>query len=342
MRRCGTTRAPPQRCRDLLKAEPRRDVPRQHPHRDPALRCRPRPCALQGPVRPGRGPDPRQAPADRAVGPADPAAVPGAGDDRRRRSAADHRATAMAGAQSTPSPCCRPSPPSRPCAASPRPAPPPSRCSASATRCSTATRPRGRGRPSGPSSRRDKQACPQTLWQRVAGLVEKRRSVRRSPPAAAVPISIICARSRPCTTPPTSCARWPRTCRLSPRRHPARRQGHRDGHQEAERPWQARPVPRAALRHPRHHRRRDRGHQRAGPDPDATEGADRARRRLPVGLRSRRPQARRRLGDPVGLQHRRRRRPRRRGPVRPGSRLHLRRRPGAAGVALGGRIRRPP
>ena len=37
--------------------------------------------------------------------------------------------------------------------------------------------PRGRGRPSGPSWRAQKQACPQTPWQQVAGRSERRRGV---------------------------------------------------------------------------------------------------------------------------------------------------------------------
>ena len=51
------------------------------------------------------------------------------------------------------------------------------------------------------------------------------------------------------------------------------------------------------------------------------------------------PQARRRLGDPVGLQHRRAGSHQRRGPLRHRPRLHLRRGARAAGLALGGLLR---
>ncbi len=54
-----------------------------------ALRSRPRARALQGAVRRGRGPDQGQAPADRAVRPADAAAVPGAGDRHARNDSGD-------------------------------------------------------------------------------------------------------------------------------------------------------------------------------------------------------------------------------------------------------------
>ena len=140
------------------------------------------------------------------------------------------------------------------------------------------------------------------------------RRASRWPRAAAVPISIICASQAPLHETADELCAVAKDLKLAPGRHPARRQRHRGDAQEAERPGQARPLPRAALRHPRHPGRRDRRHQRAWPDPDAAQRADRARRRLSVGLRGRRPQARCRLGDPVGLQHRGRRR--RRAPRR--------------------------
>ena len=54
------------------------------------------------------------------------------------------------------------------------------------------------------------------------------------------------------------------------------------------------------------------------------EHGDRGGRRLPVGVGDRRPQARRGLGDPVGLQHGGRRGNQRRGALGPGAGLHLR------------------
>ena len=77
---------------------------------------------------------------------------------------------------------------------------------------------------------------------------------------------------------------------------------------------------------------------RAGPDPDAARQGQQGGRRLPVGLRDRGPEARRRLGDPVGLQHRGAGSDQRRGPLRHCTRLPLRRRARAAGLALGGKF----
>ena len=45
------------------------------------------------------------------------------------------------------------------------------------------------------------------------------------------------------------------------------------------------------------------GTPRAGPDPDPARHGDRGGRRLSVGVGDCRPEARRGLGDPVGLQH---------------------------------------
>ena len=75
------------------------------------------------------------------------------------------------------------------------------------------------------------------------------------------------------------------------------------------------------------------------PKARATRSA-RTRRWLPHRLRDRHPQARCRLGDPVGLQHGRQQWRDCGGAVRHGARVLLCRRPRAAGVALGGRLRR--
>ena len=57
----------------------------------------------------------------------------------------------------------------------------------------------------------------------------------------------------------------------------------------------------------------DQGNSRAGPAPDAARVAERGGRRLSHRVRDRGAEARRRLGDPVGLQHGGRRRARRGG-----------------------------
>ena len=56
---------------------------------------------------------------------------------------------------------------------------------------------------------------------------------------------------------------------------------------------------------------------------------------IPLGVRDRRPQARRPLGNPVGLQHGSRRGDKRGGTLRPGAGLHLRLGAGPISLALG-------
>ena len=199
-----------------------------------AVRPRPRPCALQGAVRPGRGPDPRQASADRAVRPADPAAVPGAGDGSRRASG-DHRAAAWL---------------AREHAITVLPAVSSLKALRRVARPSAATkpmigfgnplldgiRPIGRGRPSGPSCARDKQACPQTPWQQSGRrCVERRRGVAADRHARRP------CRSRSSAVADAAARNGRRAVRGGPRlkadlgRHPARRPRHRARDQGAER-----------------------------------------------------------------------------------------------------------
>ena len=172
-----------------------------------------------------------------------------------------------------PSPCCRPSRRSRPCAAWPRPARPRSRCSASATRCSTAIRPSGRGRPSGPSSRarsrpaRRRRGSASPAWSSSAAASQPvaTRSGRADLEHLRAQVPLHDTADELCAVAKDLQAR--------PRRHPARRQGHRDDDQAAERRGQLANYRVRALRHPRHARRRDRRHQRAGPDPHAARAS---------------------------------------------------------------------
>ena len=132
--------------------------------------------------------------------------------------------------------------------------------------------------------------------------------------------------------------------RPGPRRpaHPpdAGRPGDGDGDQ-GRRPGR---HPRRRLRHPRPGRRRPRRPGRTGPGADPARDGERDRRRPAHRFGGGPAQARRGLGDPVGLQHGGRRGPGCAGLYRSGAGLHLRRRPHGDGLALAGprRYRRAP
>ena len=162
---------------------------------------------------------------------------------------------------------------------------------------------------------RQKQACPQTPWQQVAALFERRRGVVPMATRGGRPdldhLRVADAAARH----GRRAVRGGQGPQARTRRHRARRQGHRGHHQEAERPRASSPTTACCTSPPT---ARWPARSKAPSEPGLIltppKRADRPRRRLSVGLRGRRPQARRRLGDPVGLQHggRRRHRARRR------------------------------
>ena len=146
--------------------------------------------------------------------------------------------------------------------------------------------------------------------------------------------------SRRCPRPPMSCARWPGswvpdTISAWCTRHRARSQGDK-------RERRAGRLSHRAFRHPRRAGRRAGARCRAGPDPDAARRGDSSKMMAISPPPRSQPQARRRLGDPVGLQHSRGRRRRCRGAVRSRSRLLLRRQPAPCSSRIGRSTRTRP
>ena len=117
------------------------------------------------------------------------------------------------------------------------------------------------------------------------------------------------------------------------------RQGHDRSHGQG---GAAQPLPHRAFRHARPAGRRDGtahlGARRAGSGPVAARPGHRGGRRPAHRLGGGRPEARRRLGGPVGLQHRRRRRAQCGSALGPRPRVLLCRRPRPARLALAGQL----
>ena len=189
---------------------------------------------------------------------------------------------------------------------------------------------------------RENQSCPQTPartpMQRLASLFGLRRGVAPMAVRGLADVDFLKAQLPLPETRDELCAvardRTPIRARCGLRaRNRARGEG-------LERKRGAGAIPHRSFRHAWRAGRAIGCQGRAGPDPDAAGGGERGGRRLSHCVGDRSAEARRGLGDPVGLQHGGRRRDRGGGAVGARARVLLCAGPRVARLALGGGFRR--